>query len=824
MRKKCRCLLPLVLTVASLAGCSRGWKPADNPLFSPWARTVDPNKLFPGYPRPLLERAEWLNLNGLWDYAVLDSGEAETGAPDGRILVPFCIESALSGVKRGIIADQRLLYRRSFALPGQWRGRRILIHFEAVDWATTVLINGTAVGEHRGGYDPFTFDITDALTAGGEQEITVLVSDPTDEGEQPRGKQVSHPRGIWYTPVSGIWQTVWLEPVPETRIERIFTEPDIDASAVSVRVEAVKAGAADRIVVAVTRDGNTVTAAAGAPGSRITVPVPNAELWSPDHPFLYGLHVTLERGDEEVDAVRSYFGMRTISIGPDAEGVTRLLLNNEFLFQHGPLDQGYWPGGLLTPPSDAAYRYDLEMIKAYGFNMLRKHVTVESRRFYAMCDSMGILVWQDMPSGDRFIGGRDPDIIRSEASARQFETELRRMIETKYNHPSIVMWVPFNEGWGQYDTERIVDYIRSLDPTRLVNNTSGWADRGAGDVIDMHRYPGPGSPLPEKRRAAVLGEFGGLGWNAKGHMWQDEGWGYDLLTDAEALNERYEDLCAKLLPLIDHPGLSAAVYTQISDIETENNGLMTYDRKVKKVDPETASLAHRGILPPLLQSDMRIFLDRYTAVLAVPGGRRADIRYTLDGSDPGPRSSLYTEPVILGESTLIKTRCYYRDGGVSRVTSYRISKGTPVRAVTPEQTKAGLRVSLYEGGWNTLPDFASLEPAETLTASRVDLTDVTRLKEFGLVFSGFIKVPETGVYRFSLISDDGSRLSLDGREVILNDGIHGMRTRMFDTVLEAGCHPLTVHYFQNQGGLGLTLHVLRPGEDEIEVPAGWYVH
>lgn len=825
MTKKWCCLFSLIFSMALLTGCGgSGWKAADSPLFTKWADQVDPDHLFPGYPRPMLERNEWLNLNGLWEYAVLDSSESEQESRDGRILVPFCIESALSGVKRRITPDQRIVYHRNVTIPEAWRDRRILLHFEAVDWRTTVLVNGERVGEHRGGYDPFSFDITDALTGSGEQEITVLVSDPTDAGTQPRGKQVSRPRGIWYTPVSGIWQTVWMEPVPDVHIKGIFSEPDIDAGAVSVRVTAANTAADDRVVLTVTRDGDTVAHTAGSPGARLVVPLPNPELWTPDQPFLYGLKVSLQRGDKEVDAARSYFGMRKISLGPDKQGITRLLLNNEFVFQIGPLDQGYWPGGLLTPPGDAAYTFDLEMIKAYGFNMLRKHVTVESRRFYAMCDSMGIMVWQDMPSGDRYIGSRDSDIVRSEASAKQFETELKRLIETKYNHPSIVMWVPFNEGWGQYDTERIVEYIRSLDPTRLVDSPSGWADRGAGDVVDMHRYPGPGSPRPEKRRAAVLGEFGGLGWNAKGHMWQDEGWGYDLLSDSETLNERYEELYARLLPLIDDPGLSAAVYTQISDIETENNGLMTYDRKVMKVDPETASLACRGVLPPLLQSDMRIFLDHYEAAFTVPGGRTAAIRYTLDGTDPDEDSALYTGPVNLTESTVIKACCFYEDGTVSRIKAYRISKNAPEKAVFPERTRPGLRATLYEGGWNTLPDFSSLSPVETMVTHQVNLKEVTRLSEFGLVFRGFIRVPETGVYRFSLISDDGSRLLLHGKEVIRNDGIHGMRTRTYDTVLEAGCHPVTVEYFQNQGGLGLTMRVTAPGKPEMEIPADWFVH
>jgi beta-galactosidase/beta-glucuronidase len=455
-------------------------------------------------------------------------------------------------------------------------------------------VNGKAVGKHRGGYDGFSFDVTDNLNLGGENELVVSVSDPTDSGTQPRGKQVRKPNGIWYTSTSGIWQTVWLEPVSAAHITRLSITPDIDNSQVIV-TPYTSAPLGNLTVQATIHDGSGGSWSASAPaGQKITVPIGRLRLWSPETPFLYGMTVTMKLGSRTMDRVESYVGMRKISLGKDAKGFTRLMLNNAPYFQFGPLDQGFWPDGIYTAPTDEALRYDIELTKKLGFNLARKHVKVEPDRWYYWCDKLGLLVWQDMPSGDKYISPHQPDIERSPESAAEYEKELRALVEGRGAHPCIVMWVPFNEGWGQWQTPHVVDLIKSLDPARLVDDASGWADRGVGDVNDMHKYPGPGSPDPEQDRAIVLGEFGGLGLPIRGHTWQAEkNWGYRSFTDAAALTTAYEDLVSKLFPLIDEKGLSAAVYTQTTDVEVEVNGLMTYDRAMVKMDLSRVAAANR---------------------------------------------------------------------------------------------------------------------------------------------------------------------------------------------------------------------------------------
>ncbi|UCG59023.1 MAG: hypothetical protein JSU70_05840, partial [Phycisphaerales bacterium] len=591
----------LLAVFAVLLVCSSVWadyEPADGPLMTRWARYVSPRKVHREYPRPQMVRKSWLNLNGLWDYAITPKDGQQPKSFDGEILVPFPAESALSGVMKPVGPDKRLWYRRTFEIPSSWttrarrrsshsmdsRRKRVLLHFGAVDWDTTVWINGKQVGTHQGGYDPFTFDITDALADGDAQEILLSVWDPTNAGHQPRGKQVRRPGGIWYTAVTGIWQTVWLEAVPAAHIEALQIVPDIDTQ--SVQIKAACAAQAQGYTVEVQVKDGWFSKAKGQAivGHPITVTIKKPKLWSPRSPFLYGLNVTLrDTQGRRVDSIRSYFGMRKISLGKDDKGITRLLLNNEPLFQFGPLDQGWWPDGLYTAPSDRALRYDIEILKKLGCNMLRKHVKVEPDRLYYWCDKLGLMVWQDMPNGDRHIGGDDPDLKRAEESAKQFELELSRVVKAFANHPSIVMWVPFNEGWGQYDTPRIVDLVEKLDPTRLVNNASGWTDRKVGDVHDIHSYPGPAAPPVEENRAAVLGEFGGLGLPLKGHTWQDEkNWGYRSYETRAELTEAYVALLGNLRSLIGD-GLCAAVYTQTTDVEIEVNGFMTYDRAMVKM-------------------------------------------------------------------------------------------------------------------------------------------------------------------------------------------------------------------------------------------------
>ncbi len=569
------------------------WEPAEGPLTTPWTGQVSPGQVWSEYPRPQMVRADWVNLNGLWDYAIVAREADRPASWDGQILVPFAVESALSGVKRAVRPDQRLWYRRTFEKPVSEPGERLLLHFGTVDWHCTIWINGVEIGSHTGGYDPFTFDITELLQLG-DNELMLAIWDPTDTGYQPRGKQVLNPGGIMYTAVTGIWQTVWLEVVPENHIEFLKIVPDVDRGIVSVTVQSTRP---ESVHVLASDANETVAQALGRSGSSVELSIPKAQLWSPESPHLYDLTVSLVDDDEPVDVVTSYFGMRKIEVAPDDEGILRLKLNGQVLFQYGPLDQGWWPDGLCTPATDEALKYDVVMTKSFGMNMARKHVKYECARWYYWCDKLGLLVWQDMPSGD---AGRNDE---SKANYRQ---ELKAMIDALHNFPSIVMWVPFNEGWGQHDTPEIVEWIQQYDPSRLVNEASGWSDRGSGDVSDRHSYPGPGMRPVEKKRAVVLGEFGGLGMPVKGHTWQDEeNWGYVSYQSKEELTDAYVDLLTRMRPLIGQ-GLSAAVYTQTSDVEVEVNGLMTYDRALVKMDLDRIVAAAQKLYLPAPKVTMLI--------------------------------------------------------------------------------------------------------------------------------------------------------------------------------------------------------------------------
>jgi len=598
MKPQYNSALQLTAFLAMVALPVLAWQPAQGPLKTRWAADVSPENAHPEYPRPQLVRQEWLNLNGLWDFAITIKGEKPEQFQT-QILVPFPVESALSGVMKPVSEKDSLWYRRSFEVPRKWRGQRILLHFGAVDFEARVWVNGKEFITHRGGYDGFSFDITDALYPVDPNELVVSVGDPTDAGTQPRGKQVRKPGGIWYTPSSGIWQTVWLEPVNAAYFKDLKITPDIDDNQVVVRPITPVLISDFQIELTVFDGGTKVCSALTKSGDDTSLLIKNPKLWSPQTPHLYTLTASLRVGKSTVDTVSSYFGMRKISLGKDAQGFTRLMLNNKPYFQLGPLDQGFWPDGLYTAPTDEALRYDIEMTRKLGFNMARKHVKIEPDRWYYWCDKLGLLVWQDMPSGDKYIGGNAPDITRSPESAKQFEQELTALIEGRWNHPCIVMWVPYNEGWGQWDTSRIVDLIKKLDPSRLVDNASGWTDRQVGDVNDMHMYPGPGSPNPEQKRAVVLGEFGGLGLPVRGHTWQAEkNWGYRSFADPQALTSAYIGLLMKLFPLTDEKGLSAAVYTQTTDVEVEVNGLMTYDREFVKMDWQMVAAANQGRFPP----------------------------------------------------------------------------------------------------------------------------------------------------------------------------------------------------------------------------------
>jgi len=550
-------------------------------------------------------REDWVNLNGLWDLAVLsDTISAPTDYPD-QILVPFPVESSLGGLARSVQPDDRVWYRRTFSLSGDSEDSRWLLHFGAVDWEAEVFLNGVRLGTHRGGYDPFTFDVSEALIEGGPQELVVAVRDPTDEGNQPRGKQVLEPHGIWYTAVTGIWQTVWLEPVPDAYVRELEITPDLQGESVRILARVEGASTPVGVSVAVLADGAVVQEASGPSDRPLTLPIPDPRTWSPTDPFLYGLRIQLgpagpgeEPGAEtRRDRVESYFGMRSIGVGPDDQGHQRLLLNGEPLFQYGLLDQGWWPDGLYTAPTDEALSHDVRTMKGLGFNLIRKHVKVEPARWYYHCDREGILVWQDMPSGDN----------EGEEARLQFGRELEAVVDALRNHPAIVMWVPFNEGWGQHATELYVQALEEMDPTRLVDDASGWTDRGVGSVLDIHSYPGPASPDATELsatpgRAGVLGEFGGLGLPLSGHTWvEEDNWGYRSYENLDDLNAAYAGLLTQLRPLIGE-GLAAAVYTQTTDVEVEVNGIMTYDRAVVKLGDQAPEL-HRKLFgpPPVLR-------------------------------------------------------------------------------------------------------------------------------------------------------------------------------------------------------------------------------
>ena len=566
------------------------WQPAGDQIKTSWAEQIDVNNVLPEYPRPIMERPDWMNLNGLWEYAITKAGASRPEKFEGQILVPFAIESSLSGVQKTVGSENELWYKRSFTVPSNWKNKQILLHFGAVDWRTEVFVNNIKIGSHQGGYTPFSFNITPFLNKSGDQELFVKVWDPSDRGYQPRGKQTSRPEGIWYTAVTGIWQTVWIEPVNEKFIEQVKVTPDIDKNRITIEVNTEATTYSDVVEVTVLDGNEKITSAKASAGQKLEIPVPNAKLWSPDSPFLYNMEVSLIGNGKESDRVSSYFAMRKVSSKRDKNGIVRLQLNNRDLFQFGPLDQGWWPDGLYTAPTDEALKYDLVKTKDFGFNMIRKHVKVEPARWYTHCDRLGILVWQDMPSGDRspqwqnhqYFNGSE--LIRSAESEANYRTEWEEIMDYLYSNPSIVCWVPFNEAWGQFKTPEIVEWTKAYDPSRLVNPASGGNHYPVGDMLDLHNYPGPELYLYDAQRATVLGEYGGIGLAMEGHLWSaNKNWGYVQFKNSKEVTDQYVQYGEELFKLIK-AGFSSGVYTQTTDVENEVNGLMTYDRKVIKID------------------------------------------------------------------------------------------------------------------------------------------------------------------------------------------------------------------------------------------------
>ncbi|RRN77290.1 beta-galactosidase, partial [Pseudoxanthomonas sp. SGD-10] len=549
------------------------------------------NNVLPEYPRPIMERPDWSNLNGLWEYAILPAGSAEPKNYEGKILVPFAVESSLSGVQKNLGAEKELWYKRTFNIPSSWKNKSILLHFGAVDWKTEVFINDIKVGSHVGGYTPFKFDITPFLTSGA-QKVVVKVWDPTTDGYQPVGKQHKKPNGIWYTPVSGIWQTVWLEPVNKQHISAVKIIPDIDIKKLIVDVDAENTAHASIVEVKIKDKGLLVASAKAAAQQTLELSIPEPKLWSPESPFLYDVEIILSQQGKIQDRITSYAAMRKISSKRDNNGIVRLQLNNKDYFQFGPLDQGWWPDGLYTAPTDEALVYDIKKTKDFGFNMIRKHVKVEPARWYTHCDRLGILVWQDMPNGDKspqwqnrnYFNGSE--LIRGGQSEANFRKEWKDIMDYLISYPSIVTWVPFNEAWGQFKTEEITNWTKTYDPSRLVNPASGGNHYRTGDMLDLHNYPGPELYLYDAERATVLGEYGGIGLPLSGHLWQtDKNWGYIQFKDSKEVTDEYIKYAEELKKMI-RSGFSAAVYTQTTDVEGEVNGLITYDRKIIKLDED----------------------------------------------------------------------------------------------------------------------------------------------------------------------------------------------------------------------------------------------
>lgn len=602
--------LLFALACSAIVFSQTTWQPVSDKISTQWAANVNPANALPEYPRPQLTRKSWTNLNGLWQYAITskESGNNQPTQFDGQILVPFAVESALSGVGKTVGKDNVLWYKRTIDVPSAYRKGRVLLHFGAVDWQCDVYVNGEKAGSHEGGYDAFSFDITSLLKKGKQQELSVRVWDPSDDGPQPRGKQIKNPHGIWYTSVTGIWQTVWLENVSSTYIVSTQQTPLFDLQTLTVKANIENLQSGDVVKVQVYDGKERIKEQTLNSEGEAWVKMEDFKAWSPDNPFLYDLKYTVTRKGKLIDEAGSYFAMRKISGGTDSKGVQRMLLNNEFVFQYGPLDQGWWPDGLYTAPTDEALKYDIVQTKAMGFNMIRKHVKVEPARWYYHCDRLGMLVWQDMPSGDMGgnswdmrvgqISGRNHDKIRTAESEAIYRTEWKAIMDELINFPSIVVWVPFNEAWGQFKTKEIVEWTKAHDPSRLVNESSGGNFTYTSDILDIHNYPDPQMPTPEifgARQIIVLGEFGGLGLPLEGHTWREKNnWGYQSFKNNDELLERYTRLMNDLQPLIPL-GLSAAIYTQTTDVEVEVNGLMTYDRKVTKMPVEKLRQLHQKL-------------------------------------------------------------------------------------------------------------------------------------------------------------------------------------------------------------------------------------
>jgi len=587
--------LAVALFAVGISTASAEWKIAGDKIRTKWAEEVNPSNVLPEYPRPQLVRGEWQNLNGLWNYAITEINAAQPTTFNGEILVPFALESALSGVQKPLKENQLLWYEREFTVPSKWMSQRVMLHFGAVDWSADVYVNGVYVGGHTGGFTPFACDITAALNKKGAQKLVVRVWDPTEKGEQPVGKQLSKLGKIWYTPVSGIWQTVWLEPVSkQNHIVSITPSSCLRHNDIIVKT---KTAVCDGVVAVEVFDNGTKVGEGSAPcGTAVKVHIPNAKLWTPETPHLYDLKVTLKQNGKVIESVSSYTAMREVGKVRDEYGHLRATLNGKPIFMYGPLDQGWWPDGLYTAPTDEALAWDIQFTKDLGFNTIRKHIKVEPARWFYHCDRLGMLVWQDMPCGEQankntfswarhqVNGGSDTEL--TEEYKRNYYKEWGEIMDFCNFFQSVVVWVPFNEAWAQVDTERVVDWTYKRDHTRLINPASGGNLRECGDIMDWHNYPKPIMGVHHADYILMLGEYGGLGLPVKGHLWNPDmlNWGYGgNRKDQEDVTKTYIEYAEMILPFVQQ-GMSGAIYTQTTDVEGEVNGFVTYDRKVIKMD------------------------------------------------------------------------------------------------------------------------------------------------------------------------------------------------------------------------------------------------
>ena len=582
------------------------WSPAGDKIKTKWGKELDPKNVWPEYPRPQLERKDWLNLNGPWSYSIREPDYLKPEKHDGKILIPFSLESSLSGVMKSLTDKQVIWYEKEFEFPEEWNGKKILLHFGAVDWKCTLYVNEAKIGEHSGGYSPFYFDITNRIKEG-INKIVLQVYDPTNRGEQPIGKQTLSPGSIWYTPISGIWQTVWLEPVNENYITKLEINNDYDNKEIKITF---KLNSEEKLPLDVKLEfnENEIQTIQGNSNEEITIKISDEDFhpWSPSEPNLYNIKAELlSKEGKVIDSLVSYTTIRKIEQRKDLSGNFRIFLNNKPIFNMGTLDQGYWPDGLYTPPSEEAMIYDIQKLKDLGFNTIRKHIKVEPWRYYYQCDKIGMMLWQDMPSGD--LGGNkwEPDVLnggtdveRSQESKNTYYKEWEEIIDHLKFFQCIIIWVPFNEAWGQFETEKTVEFTKEKDPLRLINAASGGNHRVCGNILDLHSYPGPRQAFKEDSLINVLGEYGGLGLNIEGHTWNEDNWGYAVFKTKEEVTERYEQYIDELIRLIES-GFSAAIYTQTTDVESEINGLITYDREEVKIIEERIKAANEKLIESL---------------------------------------------------------------------------------------------------------------------------------------------------------------------------------------------------------------------------------